>query len=186
MEFKQAVHDYAIAGMGYFYVYIDPEADFGRGDVKFTNVNPFRVYVDPAARNRYFNDASAIILSTILTKDQVLAVYPQLSEFLSEIDTMNDEEDYPSSSRKNSSQSFTPDVVKDSDRGGFERYRILERFEKVKVPYYRLFNKQNGEEKVVDMETFEQIASENAHLIESGLIEAVEIMQTRIKVVATM
>ena len=186
MEFKQAVHDYAIAGMGYFYVYIDPEADFGRGDVKFTNVNPFRVYVDPASRNRYFNDASAIILSTILTKDQVLSVYPQLSESISEIDTMNDEEDYPSSSRKNSSQSFTPDVVKDSDRGGFERYRILERFEKVKVPYYRLFNKQNGEEKVVDMETFEQIASENAHLIESGLIEAVEIMQTRIKVVATM
>ena len=186
MEFKQAVHDYAIAGMGYFYVYIDPEADFGRGDVKFTNVNPFRVYVDPAARNRYFNDASAIILSTILTKDQVLSFYPQLSEFLPEIDTMNDEEDYPSSSRKNSSQSFTPDVVKDSDRGGYERYRVLERFEKVKVPYYRLFNKQNGEEKVVDMETFEQIASENSHLIESGLIEAVEIMQTRIKVVATM
>ena len=186
MEFKQAVHDYAIAGMGYFYVYIDPEADFGRGDVKFTNVNPFRVYVDPAARNRYFNDASAIILSTILTKDQVLAVYPQLSEFLPEIDTMNDEEDYPSSSRKNSSQSFTPDIVKDSDRGGYQRYRVLERFEKVKVPYYRLFNKQNGEEKVVDMETFEQIASENSHLIESGLIEAVEIMQTRIKVVATM
>ena len=186
MEFKQAVHDYAIAGMGYFYVYIDPEADFGRGDVKFTNVNPFRVYVDPAARNRYFNDASAIILSTILTEDQVLAVYPQLSEFISEIDSMNDEEDYPASSRKNSSQSFTPDIVKDSDRGGYQRYRILERFEKVKVPYYRLFNKQNGEEKVVDMETFEQVASENSHLIESGLIEAVEIMQTRIKVVATM
>ena len=186
MEFKQAVHDYAIAGMGYFYVYIDPEADFGRGDVKFTNVNPFRVYVDPAARNRYFNDASAIILSTILTEDQVLAVYPQLSEFLPEIDTMNDEEDYPSSSRKNSSQSFTPDIVKDSDRGGYQRYRVLERFEKVKVPYYRLFNKQNGEEKVVDMETFEQVASENSHLIESGLIEAVEIMQTRIKVEATM
>ena len=186
MEFKQAVHDYAIAGMGYFYVYIDPEADFGRGDVKFTNVNPFRVYVDPAARNRYFNDASAIILSTILTEDQVLAVYPQLSEFISEIDSMNDEEDYPASSRKNSSQSFTPDIVKDSDRGGYQRYRVLERFEKVKVPYYRLFNKQNGEEKVVDMETFEQVASENSHLIESGLIEAVEIMQTRIKVVATM
>jgi hypothetical protein len=186
MEFKQSVHDYAIAGMGYFYVYLDPEADFGRGDVKFTNVNPFRVYVDPAARNRYFNDATAIILSTILTKDQVLSFYPQLSEFLPEIDTMSDEEDYPSSSRKNSSQSFTPDIVKDSDRGGYERYRVLERFEKIKVPYYRLFNKQNGEEKVVDMETFEQVASENAHLIESGLIEAVEIMQTRVKVVATM
>ena len=94
MEFKQAVHDYSIAGLGYFYIYIDLEADFGRGDVKFTNVNPFRVYVDPAARNRYFDDASAVILSTILTKEQILVLYPQLIEVIDEIDTMNNEEDY--------------------------------------------------------------------------------------------
>ena len=32
-QFKQAVHDYATAGMGYLYAYIDPEADYGRGEV---------------------------------------------------------------------------------------------------------------------------------------------------------
>ena len=186
MQFKQAVHDYAITGMGYFYVYIDPEADFGRGDVKFTYLNPFRVYADPASRNRYFEDASSVILSTVLTKDQVISLYPEIEESLPEIDTMTQEDDYPSSSRKNSSVSFTPDVVKDSDNFGYEKYRILERFEKVKVPYYRLFNKQSGEEKVVDMETFEQILNEDSHLIESGLVEAVEIKQTRIQVTATM
>lgn len=186
MQFKQAVHDYAITGMGYFYVYIDPEADFGRGDVKFTYLNPFRVYTDPASRNRYFDDASSIILSTVLTKDQIISLYPEIEESLPEIDTMTQEDDYPSSSRKNSSVSFTPDVVKDSDGAGFEKYRILERFEKVKVPYYRLFNKQSGEEKVVDMETFEQIVNKDSHLIESGLVEAVEIKQTRIQVTATM
>ena len=186
MEFKQVVHDYAITGLGYFYVYIDPEADFGRGDVKYTHVNPFRVYVDPAARNRYFNDASAILLSTILTKEQVLSLYPQIEEYIKDVETTVDEEDYPASSKKNSSGSFTPDVIKDKDRAGYERYRILERFEKVKVPYYRLFNKQSGEEKVVDMESFQQLANENSHLIESGLVEAVEIMQTRVKIVATM
>ena len=186
MEFKQAVHDYAITGLGYFYVYVDPEADFGRGDVKYTHVNPFRVYVDPASRNRYFSDASAILLSTILTKEQVMSLYPQMEEYIDDVETTVDEEDYPTSSKKNSSESFTPDVIKDKDRAGYERYRILERFEKVKVPYYRLFNKQSGEEKVVDMETFQQITNENSHLIESGLIEAVEIMQTRIKSAATM
>ena len=36
------------------YVYVDPEDDFGRGEVKYTHVDPFRVYVDPAARDRYF------------------------------------------------------------------------------------------------------------------------------------
>ena len=186
MQFKQAVHDYAITGMGYFYVYIDPEADFGRGDVKFTYLNPFRVYADPASRNRYFDDASSIILSTVLTKDQIISLYPEIEESLPEIDTMTQEDDYPSSSRKNSSGSFTPDVVKDSDNFGYEKYRILERFEKIKVPYYRLFNKQSGEEKVVDMETFEQIVNQESHLIESGLVEAVEIMQTRIQITATM
>jgi hypothetical protein len=186
MQFKQAVHDYAITGMGYFYVYIDPEADFGRGDVKFTYLNPFRVYADPASRNRYFDDASSIILSTVLTKDQVISLYPEIEESLPEIDTMTQEDDYPSSGRKNSSGSFTPDVVKDSDTFGSEKYRILERFEKVKVPYYRLFNKQSGEEKVVDMQTFEQIVNKDSHLIESGLVEAVEIKQTRIQITATM
>ena len=186
MQFKQAVHDYAITGMGYFYVYIDPEADFGRGDVKFTYLNPFRVYADPASRNRYFDDASSIILSTVLTKDQIISLYPEIEESLPEIDTMTQEDDYPSSNRKNSSESFTPDVVRDADSAGYEKYRILERFEKVKVPYYRLFNKQSGEEKVVDMETFEQIVNQESHLIESGLVEAVEIMQTRIQVTATM
>ena len=41
--FKQVVHDYAVTGMGYFYAYLDRDADFGRGEVKFTYVDPFRV-----------------------------------------------------------------------------------------------------------------------------------------------
>ena len=34
-QFKQAVHDYAVTGLGYFYAYIDKEADYGRGEIKF-------------------------------------------------------------------------------------------------------------------------------------------------------
>ena len=76
---KQAIHDYAISGLGYLYVYVDTEADFGRGDVKFTNVNPFRVYVPPSSRDRWFGDAESILLSTILTGEQVVALYPELA-----------------------------------------------------------------------------------------------------------
>ena len=42
-HFKQIVHDYSVAGLGYFYVYLDPESDYGRGDVKITHINPFRI-----------------------------------------------------------------------------------------------------------------------------------------------
>ena len=185
-HFKQVVHDYAVTGLGYFYVFVDPESDYGRGDVKITSINPFRVYVDPASRDRHYADAAHILLSTILTKEQILGLYPKLEEIIDNIDGSTDEEDYPSSTKKNSSSSFTPDVVKDYDRGGYEKYRIVERFEKIKVPYYRLFNKETQEEKIVELEAFEKILSENSHLIESGLVEAVEVLQTRIRHVATV
>lgn len=97
VNFKQAVHDYATAGMGYFYAYIDPEADYGRGEVKFTYVDPFRIYIDPASRHRYADDASGIIMSTILTEDQLLNMYPQVEPYIEELDTYYDEDDYPES-----------------------------------------------------------------------------------------
>ena len=186
-QFKQAVHDYATAGMGYLYAYIDPEADYGRGEVKYTYVDPFRVYVDPASRHRYADDASGIILSTILTEDQLVNMYPQVEPFLQDIESYYDEEDYPESGRKNSSQSFTPDVTYESEYNRVNKYRILERFMKVKVPFYRVFNKQDGSEVILDVDKYNQfIESENAQLLmQAEMIEIVEVTQTRIKVCAT-
>ena len=187
-QFKQAVHDYATAGMGYFYAYIEPEADYGRGEVKFTYVDPFRIYIDPSSRNRYADDASGIIMSTILTEDQILNMYPQIEPYMDEIDTYYDEEDYPASTRKNSSKSFTPDKEYDTDYTRANRYRILERFQKIKVPFYRIFNKQDGSEQILDMVKYEQfINNEQVQLlIKAELIEIVEVTQTRIKVSATV
>ena len=185
-QFKQAVHDYATTGLGYFYAYIDPEADYGRGEVKFTYVDPFRVYVDPASRNRYFDDAAGMILSTILTRDQILNIYPTLIDKIDDIESITYEEDYPSSQMKNSSQSFTPDEVTGRDITRVERYRVLERFQKVKVPFYRLFNRQDGQESILDQEKYIQFLEQNAELVESGMIDLVEVPQTRIKITCTV
>ena len=81
---KDAIHDYAVTGLGYLYVYTDRESDFGRGDIKFTHINPFRVYVPPSTRDRWFNDAEGIILSTILTGEQVISLYPELGPQIDE------------------------------------------------------------------------------------------------------
>ena len=186
-QFKQAVHDYATAGMGYFYAYIDPEADFGRGEVKFTYVDPFRVYVDPASRNRYMDDASGVILSTILTEDQLVNLYPQVEPYLEEIESYYEEEDYPSSNKRNSSVSFTPDTTYNLEFHRINKYRILERFSKIKVPFYRVFNKQDGSEVILNEEKYTQFISQEQTvlLMESGLIEIIQVNQTRIKITAT-
>ena len=191
-QFKQAIHDYTVTGLGYFYAYIDKEADYGRGEVKFKHLSPFKVYVDPNSRERYFGDASGIMVSNIMSKMQVLDVYPQLSEpieedsdvmLIDQIETVS-EEDYPSNQNKRTMASFTPDVVKDYDyQGSSEKYRLIEYYTKVKVPYYRLLDRRNNQEKIVSKEQFDIMQQDAQFLnaIDKGLIDFVEVQQTRIR-----
>ena len=190
-HFKQAVHDYATAGIGYFYAYIEPESDYGRGVVMFTHVNPFRVYVDPASRDRYFKDAANILMSTILTKEQLLDLYPDVEEFLPNIETHNMSDyydDYPDSQQKNSQKVFTPAEVEDKDFESTiaQRYRIIERFSKVRVPYYRVADQQNNTETIMSEQAFKLFMAENEAKFNNNTYAFVEIPQTRIKVTASL
>jgi len=167
------------------YVYMDPEADYGRGEIKYTHVDPFRVYVDPASRDRFFHDASGMILSTYLTKQQVVDLYPDLEEIIDDIDVSENSlygEDYPSSNLKNSQNVLTPAEAKHLDYNVNQKYQILDRFYKVRVPFYRLFNTSSGAEKIINAEIYESMLQEEENLeaIASGAIEIEEVMQTRI------
>jgi len=190
-HFKQAVHDYATCGIGYFYGYVEPEADYGRGEVMFTHVNPFRVYVDPSSRDRYFKDAANVLLSTILTKEQLLNLYPEVEQFLPDIETYNMSDmysDYPDSQNKNSNTVFTPAEVKDKDYAESigERYRIIERFSKIRVPYYRVADQKQGTETIMSMDAFQLFMEENKKQFDNQIYDFVEIPQTRIKVTASL
>ena len=197
VHMKEAIHDYAVTGLGYLYVYIDHEADFGKGEVKFTSVNPFRVYVPPSSRDRFFQDADSIILSTILTGDQIVNLYPflgaQMDEetqeiipgIIEEISSYS-EEDFPEGQNKNSMSIQTPAEVKDLDSFSSERYQILERFFKTKVPFYRVLDSRSGEEMVLSDEEFAAFLQENPGVFERGLMSFEEVLQTRIGVVATV
>jgi len=198
-QMKQAIQDYATTGMGYLYAYIDSESDFGRGDVKFTYVDPFRVYASPSSRDRWFGDSDGIILSTILTGEQAVGLYPELGDrvdpitgeeipgLIHEISGYNsDEEDYPSSQNKNSMNIFTPAEVKDKDYYKVKKYKILERFYKIKVPYYRVIDMQSQEENILSQEEYMMFIEENSEAIEIGAFTVVEVLQTRVKVCATM
>jgi len=189
--FKQVVHDYAVTGLGYFYAYTDVEADYGRGEIKFTYVDPFRVCVDPNARSRYFDDATGMMLSTIFTKFQLMDLYPQLSEeqedgkmLIDLIDGYHEDETYPSPLNNRTMGSFTPDYIKDADKGeGSEKYQLIEYFHKVKVPYYRILNNETQEERILDSSNMEQFL-ENPDIMnamQQGMIDIVEVQQTRIK-----
>ena len=196
-QMKQAIHDYTVTGLGYLYAYVDNNADFGRGDVKFTYVNPFRVYVPPDCRDRWFTDADGIILSTILTGDQVVNLYPQLGDqvdpetgemipgLIHDLSTVL-EEDYPESTLQNSIRAFTPAETKDKNWWGQEKYQILERFYPITVPFYRVVDSQTGQESIMDEEAFTVLLEENPGAFERGFMEFEEIPQPRVAVSASL
>ena len=194
--YKQVIHDYAVTGLGYFYAYIDTEADYGRGEVKFTYVDPFRVVVDPNARNRWFDDANGMMLSTILTKFQLLDLYPQLKELneenemlIDEIEGYYEDETYPSNMNTRTMGSFTPDYIKDKDMGeGSQKYQLIESFSKVKVPFYRILNVETSEERIIDKSTMSTFIAEPSvfEAMQKGLLDIVEVQQTRIKMTCTL
>lgn len=196
-QLKQAIHDYATTGMGYLYTYIDPESDFGRGDVKFTYVNPFRVYVSPNTRNRWFDDAEGVILSTILTGEQVISLYPELGEqdnpetgeketgIIQDLDTYM-EEDYPDAMNNNGKKVFTPAEAKDLDYFERNKYQVLERFYKVKVNFYRVIDMQSGEEAIFSDDEYEEFIENNREQVEASQYQIIPVKQTRVKVCASI
>ena len=198
-QMKQAIQDYAVTGMGYMYAYIDRESDFGRGDVKFTYLDPFRVYASPSSRDRWFSDSDGLILSTILTGEQVVNLYPELNDSVDpatgeEIPGLirqlsgftYDEEDYPSSQNRNSMNVFTPSEVKDKDYFEVQKYQILERFYKIKVPFYRIIDMKSQEEEILSQEEYEKFVFENSEAMEIGAFTAIQVLQTRVKVCASL
>jgi len=64
--------------------------------------------------------------------------------------------------------------------------KILERFYKVKVPFYRVVNIQDGEEVILSEEEFIPFSEENKDVLESGYMEVIAVQQTRVKVCATL
>ena len=198
-QIKQAIHDYATTGIGYLYAYIDGQSDFGRGDVKFTYIDPFRVYASPSSRDRWFSDSDGIILSTILTGEQVLNLYPELGDqtdpetgevikgIIHDLSGFSySDEDYPAAQNKNSMTIFTPSEVKDKDYFEVKKYQILERFYKVKVPFYRVIDTQSQEESILSPDEYAEFAEQNQEVLESGAFQIVEVLQNRVKVCATL
>ena len=58
--YSQVILDSLTKGLGYFLVDIDKDADRGMGEVQFSRIDPYDVFVDPASRDFLFRDANFI------------------------------------------------------------------------------------------------------------------------------
>ena len=64
-----------------------------------------------------------------------------------------------------------------------EKYRLIEAFSKIKVPYYRVIDMQSGDEQILDDEKLQALLQDERMqlAVEKGMIDIAKVMQTRIK-----
>lgn len=165
---KQAIDDYYVKGMGCIMVYPDMNADFGKGEVCLKSVDPMDVYIDPASRDPFCQDANHIIIAKKTMESQLLLKYPEYADQIKNAKQTSILGNYPTS-RDNSD--FNQQVgpynkgatvsALDDDR----ELEVLERFTKVKMPMVRIFDPYSGREYVYSEEQFEEYLKNPAFII---------------------
>ena len=166
VELKTAIDDYYVKGMGVLMSYVDPDADFGSGEVKIKSVDPLEVFIDPASKDPFCRDASNIIVAKVVSEDALIKAYPDYADMIQECQ----ETSYiniPTESRYGKeSQQVT---LKRSHTGqsitGERELELMERYSKVFMPYFKVYDPHIDKMEVLDPEEFQKYSDSPAILL---------------------
>ena len=75
--YSQVALDSLTKGVGYFLVDVDKDADRGMGEVRFSRLDPYDVYVDPASRDFLFRDANFITIRKNIARTRLMNMLPE-------------------------------------------------------------------------------------------------------------
>ena len=170
---RQAVDDYYVMGLGYLHVYQDPMMDMGKGEVCFHDVDPLDVYVDPNSRSRYFDDSENIIISKLFTKEQAKALYPMYAEKIENSTSKGaygnaNDWNAPATEREDDGEiQFPEDVGRLNEKDYIRGY---ERYYKIDVKEFRIFESFSKKEDLLNEEAFMQYVQQKAYYLNGQLI----------------
>ena len=157
-ELKQCIDDYYVGGLGYMYVYQDPHADMGKGEVKMSALHPLDVYVDPNSRDPYFKDAQHILVARIIPDSEALKIYPDYSDIILSSEEKHSDR-YPNGKMNNALDQI---MMEDQDRSNDDqKYReFIERYTKIKTEMYHVFDQTNKYECMLSAEELDAYLDE--------------------------
>jgi len=141
VELKQAVDDYYVKGMGCLMAYIDPDADFGSGEVLMKSIDPLEVFFDPSSKDPFCRDSSNIIVAKIVSEAELIKSYPEYEEQIkSSVETHHI--NMPTESRYGKEyQDVTLKRRLDGMSATGEReLELMERYYKIMAPYYKIYD----------------------------------------------
>jgi hypothetical protein len=161
VELKQIVDDYYVKGMGVMQAYMDPMKDFGRGEVCFHSVDPLDVYIDPNASDTFCRDASNIMIAKIFTGSQLIDLYPQTEEMINDMEQSKNDR-YPAQSRRGQLDQTIGPIQSDNFATDERYYEVIDRYQKVKLPYYHIVDTVINQEYIFNEQDFSEYTEQPA------------------------
>ena len=140
--YGQVVLDSLVKGVGYFLVDVDQDADHGKGEVTFSRIDPYDVFVDPTSRDFLFRDAGFIMVKKSLSKTQLKNLFPQHAAKINKIKATSDYSSSYTQRDVESSKITQPDDVSFGLSPKGEEEQIIayyENYSKIKVPFVNAF-----------------------------------------------
>ena len=140
--YGQVVLDSLVKGVGYFLVDVDQDADHGKGEVTFSRIDPYDVFVDPTSRDFLFRDAGFIMVKKSLSKTQLKNLFPQHAAKINKIKATSDYSASYTQRDVESSKITQPDDVSFGLNPKGEEEQIIayyENYSKIKVPFVNAF-----------------------------------------------
>lgn len=153
---KQVATDFEDIGMGCWVPYIDPFADNGNGEIKIINEDPLDIYLSPASRCPFGTDATNILIVKHFEEDTLKVMYPQLDlENIAAIEDSN----VPTHDRHTHEDQT---IGQQTDGTGKKRYRIIDRYTKVKVKRFHVVDPRSDFEGIMTQDDYIKFAEEPA------------------------
>ena len=143
--FGQVIQDSLVKGVGYFRVDVDANADQGMGEVIFSTIDPYDVYVDPLSRDFLFRDANYIIIQKNLSKSSLMQMLPQFKTKISKASGSTESKQYSLRDVHESETILPGDVENEAFKLNGEQDEILDYYEvysKEKIPFVNVWLKQ--------------------------------------------
>lgn len=153
---KQVATDFEDIGMGCWVAYIDPFADNGNGEIKIINEDPLDIYLSPASRCPFGTDATSILIVKHPEEETVKIMYPQLD--LENIAAVEDSS-VPTHDRHTHEDQT---IGQQTDGSGRKRYRVIDRYTKVKVKRFHVIDPHGDFEGIMTQDDYIKFAEEPA------------------------
>lgn len=156
-KIERCIRDWEYTGLGAVIAYVDRNADYGRGEVKFADINPQELYIDPNSKREDTEDAAHKLLVSQQTKEQILNWLPKF--------------DFENCQQVNE----TDEVLHDRHAGENEilnvtdfthkKYRVIDRYSKFKDKRYKVLDTLTNYEKIFTKDEYIRYGNEPAVII---------------------